>query len=223
MIARLVTALLFGLVGAAILISLGLWQMQRLHWKEAILAEIDARIAAPPAALPARPDPEADRYRPVTVTGRFTGEVLRVLVSLKEVGPGLRIIEAFETEAGRRILIDRGFLPEADKTRSLTAGPATVTGNLHWPDEVDRFTPPPDPAAGLWFARDVGAMARALGTEATFLVAREPTGDGITPIPVDSSGIPNDHWGYAVQWFSLAAVWLGMTAYLLWRIRRRTA
>jgi surfeit locus 1 family protein len=39
---------------------------------------------------------------------------------------------------------------------------------------------------------------------------------------VDTSGIPNDHWGYAVQWFSLAAVWLGMTAYLLWRIRQRT-
>jgi surfeit locus 1 family protein len=49
-----------------------------------------------------------------------------------------------------------------------------------------------------------------------------PTGGAIEPMPVDTSGIPNDHMNYAITWFSLAAVWLGMTAYLLWRIRQRT-
>jgi len=64
-------------------------------------------------------------------------------------------------------------------------------------------------------------MAQALGTEATLIVARTPTGDGIAPQPVDTSGIPNDHWGYAITWFLLAFVWAGMTAGLLWRIRQR--
>ena len=219
---RMILPLLFGLVGTVILISLGLWQVQRMQWKEGILADITARIAAAPVALPATPDPEADRYLPVTVTGRFTGQTLRVLVSRKEIGAGVRIIEAFQTEDGRRVLVDRGFLPDADKNRALTVTNATVTGNLHWPQETDSFTPPPDLKTGLWYARDVVAMARALETEPTFLVAREPTGDGIEAMPVDTSGIPNDHWGYAVQWFSMAAVWLGMTVYLLWRIRQRT-
>lgn len=219
---RMILPLLFGLVGTVILISLGLWQVQRMQWKEGILADITARIAAAPVALPATPDPEADRYLPVTVSGRFTGQTLRVLVSRKEIGAGVRIIEAFQTEDGRRVLVDRGFLPDADKNRSLTVTNATVTGNLHWPQETDSFTPPPDLKTGLWYARDVVAMARALETEPTFLVAREPTGDGIEAMPVDTSGIPNDHWGYAVQWFSMAAVWLGMTVYLLWRIRQRT-
>jgi surfeit locus 1 family protein len=40
-------------------------------------------------------------------------------------------------------------------------------------------------------------------------------------VPVDTSGIPNDHWGYAIQWFLLAATWAGMTVFLLWRIRTR--
>ena len=219
---RMILPLLFGLIGTAILMSLGFWQVQRMQWKEGILADITARISAAPVALPATPDPKGDRYLPVTVNGRFTGQTLRVLVSRKEIGAGVRIIEAFQTDDGRRVLVDRGFLPAADKNRALSVSNATVTGNLHWPQETDSFTPPPDLKTGLWYARDVAAMSRALDTEPTFLVAREPTGDGIEAMPVDTSGIPNDHWGYAVQWFSMAAVWLGMTVYLLWRIRQRT-
>jgi surfeit locus 1 family protein len=220
----MILPLLFGLIGAAVLVGLGVWQLQRLDWKEKILAEIAARIAAPPVALPAAPDPAADRYLPVSATGRFTGPALEVLVSRKQVGAGVRIIAAFETLDGRVLLVDRGFV--AQEARGAlpqpSVGPLEVAGNLHWPDEVDSYTPAPDPAAGLWFARDVPAMAQALGTEPVLIVARSDTGDGIEPLPVDGAGIPNDHFGYAVQWFSLAAVWLGMTGYLLWRIRRRT-
>ncbi|MCZ8335732.1 MAG: SURF1 family protein [Rhodobacteraceae bacterium] len=219
---RMIIPLLIGLLGGAILISLGVWQLNRLAWKEAVLADIDARIADAPVSLPATPDPQADRYLPVTATGRFTGEQLDVLVSRKQIGPGVRVVEAFETEDGRRILVDRGFLTDDQRSAPRLSGAATVEGNLHWPDEVDGFTPPPDATTGLWFARDVAAMAAALDTEATFIVARKPTGGEIEPMPVDSSGIPNDHMNYAITWFSLAAVWLGMTAYLLWRIRQRT-
>jgi len=44
----------------------------------------------------------------------------------------------------------------------------------------------------------------------------------IVPLPVSRAGIPNDHLSYAVTWFSLAIIWFGMTAFLLWRIRQRT-
>lgn len=219
---RMIIPLLIGLLGGAILISLGIWQVNRLAWKQSVLAEIDARIADAPVALPATPDPQADRYLPVTATGRFIGEQIDILVSRKQIGPGVRVVEAFETADGRRILVDRGFVPQDARSAPRLSGPATVEGNLHWPDEVDSYTPPPDATTGLWFARDVPAMAAALNTEPTFIVARRPTGGDIEPMPVDSSGIPNDHMNYAITWFSLAAVWLGMTAYLLWRIRQRT-
>lgn len=222
MLRRMIFPLLIGLLGGAILISLGVWQVNRLAWKEGVLADIAARIVAAPVALPNDPDPQRDRYLPVTVTGRFTGDHLDVLVSRKQIGAGVRVIEAFETDDGRRILIDRGFLTDDDRANPRTSGPATVEGNLHWPDETDSYTPPPDPKTGLWFARDVPAMATALDTEPTFIVARKPTGGAIEPMPVDTSGIPNDHMNYAITWFSLAVVWLGMTAYLLWRIRQRT-
>ena len=219
---RMILPLLFGLVGCAILIALGSWQLQRLAWKQGILAQISARLTDTPVALPALPDPAGDKYLPVRVTGRFTGSEIDVLASLKEVGAGYRVIAAFRTDDGRMILIDRGFLPEDQRARPRLATTAAIVGTLHWPDETDSFTPPPDAAREIWFARDVPAMAAKLQTEPVLIVAREATGDGITPLPVDTQGIPNNHLNYAVTWFSLAAVWAGMTLLLLWRIRRRT-
>lgn len=208
---------LFGLIGFAILIGLGIWQVQRLQWKEGVIAAIDARIADVPETLPDAPT-EADRYMPVRVAGRFTGERLLVLVSHKDMGPGFRVISAYETD-GRRIMVDRGFIYEAWKNDPLATTDAEVNGNLHWPEEVDGYTPAPD--GDLWFARDVPAMAKALGADPVLVVARTPTGDGVIPMPVDTAAIPNDHLGYAVTWFSLAAVWVGMTLLWLWRIRSR--
>lgn len=220
---RLFVPLIFGLAGAAILIGLGVWQLQRLGWKEAIIADIDARIEAAPVALPSDIDPERDRYLPVVVKGRFTGQEVDVLTSGKFEGVGYRVIAAMETADGRRILVDRGFLPEAARTMLRPASTAFITGNLHWPMETDSFTPPPDIASGIWFARDVSAMAATLATEPVLIVAREPTGDGIEPLPIDTSVIANDHFNYAMTWFSLAVVWLGMTGFWLFRIKRRMA
>ena len=223
---RMIFPLLLGLVGGAILISLGVWQLQRLAWKEGILAQIEARIQADPVALPVAPDKEADQYLPVEVKGTFTGEGLDVLVSRKQSGAGYRVIAVMET-GGRRVLVDRGFLPEelrAVARPGPEAGEVTLRGNLLWPDEVDGYTPTPDTKTGIWFARDLPAMAETLGAEPVLVVQWAATLEdtAVDPMPVDTTSIPNDHLGYAIQWFGLAAVWLGMTAYLLWRIRRKT-
>ncbi|MGB2894520.1 MAG: SURF1 family protein, partial [Albidovulum sp.] len=152
---RLLFLLVVGAGGVAVLLSLGLWQVQRLHWKEGIIATIESRIAAEPVPFDtlAGPDPAADLYRPVTLAGHTTGEDALVLSGRKGEGAGYEVIAAFETEGGRRILLDRGFLSEAGRGMPRPPVALAVTGNLHWPDETDAFTPPPDAAAGLWFAR----------------------------------------------------------------------
>ena len=216
---RYVFPILLGLAGCAILVSLGLWQLQRLTWKEAILAEIEARITAEPVPVPAEPDAETDRFLPVAATGT-TGDALFVLTSRAGLGAGHRVVRSFETADGQRLLLDEGFRPGNDMP-DLPSADLSVVGNLHWPDEVDGFTP--DPQGPLWFARDVPAMAAALGTEPVMIVAREIDGAAdATPEPVGTEGIPNNHLGYAIQWFGLAIVWAGMTAFLLWRMRHRT-
>lgn len=222
---RYLSALILGAGGIAILMSLGVWQVRRLAWKEGVIAGIEARIGEEPVALAsiAEPDPAADLYRPVTVAGRTTGEELLVLSGQKELGPGFRVIAVFEAGDGRRILLDRGFIPESGRAMPRPGVALSVTGNLLWPDDADSFTPPPDQKTGLWFARDVAAMSESVKTLPVLVVVRTEEGDdqGIVPVPVDTSAIPNNHLGYAITWFSLAGVWAGMTAFLLWRIRQR--
>lgn len=222
---RYLPALILGAGGIAILMSLGFWQVRRLAWKEGVITAIETRIGDEPVALSgiSHPDPETDLYRPVTVAGRTTGEELLVLSGQKDLGPGFRVIAVFEAEDGRRILLDRGFIPESGRAMPRPGVRLTVTGNLLWPDDADSFTPPPDQKTGLWFARDVAAMSESVKTLPVLVVVRTEEGDaqGIVPVPVDTTHIPNDHRNYGITWFSLAAVWAGMTAFLLWRIRQR--
>lgn len=219
-------ALVLGIVGVAILLSLGLWQVRRLAWKEGVIDAIEARIAAAPVALgdPGALDRAGDLYRAVSVEGRTTGEERLVLSGRKGIGPGYEVIAAFATGAGVRILLDRGLVGEAARDAARPAVALRVIGNLHWPEEADRYTPPPDPKTGLWFARDVAGLAASLGTAPVMVVVRDAAGDaqGIAPVPVGTATIANDHLEYAITWFSLAAVWAGMTGFLLWRIRQRT-
>lgn len=221
MLRQILFPILLGLAGCAVLISLGIWQLQRLDWKTGILSDIDARIAATPVALPANPDPDVDRYLPVVVTGTIRDIPLYVLVSAEDFGAGYRLITGFDTD-GRRILVDLGYVPLETLSTDPVTETITVLGNVHWPDEVDSWTPEPDPS-GIWFARDVPAMAAALGTEEIMVIARSvsETSLPLTPLPVTSDGIPNDHLNYAITWFSLALVWAIMTLFLIFRTTRQ--
>jgi surfeit locus 1 family protein len=218
---RILAPLSFGIAGIAVLLWLGTWQVERLQWKRGILADIDARIAAAPMPVPATPDPVQDRYQPVALQGEFMGDTLRVLVSQKQIGAGYRLITALNTDIGP-VLVDRGFVPVAAPMPPLPQGPVQVAGNLHWPDDRNSATPENDVAGNTWFARDVAQMAVRLQTRPLLVVARQinPAEAGVTPLPVDSSAIPNDHLNYAITWYSLAVVWAAMTLYFLWRNRR---
>lgn len=219
---RFILPLVFGIVGTAILVSLGNWQVRRMAEKEAYLADIDARIGDEPVAIPSKPAPERDRMLAASVTGTFTAGELHFLVSTKQLGAGYRVVSAFETDDGRRIMVDRGFVPIPDKDAARFTGPATVTGNLHWPDERDSYTPENDVEGNIWFAREVPVMAKALRSEPILLIARDMSekDTGVTPLPLDSSGIPNDHLEYVVTWYGLAIVWMAMTLYYLRRTRK---
>lgn len=226
MLMRMIGPLVFGLGGVAVLISLGQWQIARMDWKQGIIASIEQRVRSAPVSVPGQPDRDTDRYLPVAAQGTYTGEAVHVLTSQRARGPGSRVIAVMELTEGRRILVDRGFMTEADRPGAdLAAAEAEVTGNLAWPADSDSFTPEPDLGRNLWFSREVGPIAAYLDTDAVMIVARRdaPRVPGLVPVPVDAAAIKNDHLGYALTWFSLAFVWAVMTAILLWRIRRQTA
>ena len=217
----IVFVIVFGFTGTAVLLGLGKWQLDRLAWKQAILHEIDSKIAAQPVEIPQQPTVTKDLYLPVKAVGQLHPATLRVLVSQKKIGAGYRLISAFETE-GRRVLLDRGFIKIEAPLPPFVEQEMSVLGNLHWPDEIDSYTPEPDRDKNIWFARDIEAMANELGTLPILIVASQvsPSQKAVSPLPIDSS-IPNDHLQYAITWFSLAAVWIIMSAVFLRRTRTR--
>lgn len=216
---RLIFPLLMAIVGCAVLLALGVWQVQRLSWKEAAVTAIAARIADVPVDVPASPSPTVDKYLAVRAAGNLPGQELYVLTS-RDGRPGYRVIAVLET-AGRRVMADLGFIGLDAENPLRMVQDVIIRGHLHWPDEADSWTPSPE--ADLWFARDVPAMAAALGTEPVLIIVAEmsPSIADLTLLPIDTDDIPNDHLGYAITWFSLAFVWAIMSGFFIFRIGRK--
>lgn len=217
--------ILFGIAGCAVLIALGTWQVQRLAWKEDILANIDARLAEQPTAIDLTMTEDADEYRRVTVSGTPTGEELHVLVSGTAAGTGYRVVSKFVTDAGDAILIDQGLLALDNKDAPVLTEPTDVTGTILWPDDKNNSTPEPDLSKNIWFARNVPDMAAHLDTAPIMVVVTQatPPDPRITPLPITSANIKNDHLEYAITWFLLAIVWAIMSLYLIFRTRQEDA
>lgn len=227
---RMILPLIFGIAGIAVLLWLGIWQVQRLEWKLDKIGQIEQRMASDPVAIPQNANKAEHNYLRVAIEGQVYPEQLHVLTSQKFVGSGYRVIGRLHPGTNS-LLVDFGFLKIEHKSNPPITGKMRVTGNMLWPNEFDpKFTPQPDIVKNIWFARELTAMSNALGTSAHMVVADhvEQLVDGawvplesITPWPV-TAGITNDHKEYAITWFSLAIVWFGMTLYLLYRIRQKT-
>ena len=230
------------LIGVAVLVGLGTWQLERKAWKEALIAALTERLAQPPAPLPPhaawdRLTPAQDEFRRVVFTAAFlhdrearvysAGSTLRPDVK----GAGYWVFTPARLPDGRLVMVDRGFVPE-DRQHSNTrpdgqlAGEVRIVGALRWPEEDGWFTPDPDPARNLWFRRDPAGMAQAnsLGPIAPFYVAQEapvPPGGLPKPGPL-AADLRNAHLQYALTWYGLAAVLI--VVFMSWVIsRRRTA
>ena len=211
-----------GFAGTACLLYLGKWQIDRLYWKLDVLKKIDQKIAAAPVPLPAEPSESVHKYLSVEISGQFLQESIRVLASKKRYGAGYRIIHVFRAN-GRRLLVDLGFVGlETDYDVDLI-NDISIVGNLHWPDEVDNFTPEPDLENNIWFARNVERVASALQTEPILIILKDSTlkDQNIKPMPIDTTHIPNDHLQYAITWFSLAIIWALMSCLFIWTTRQK--
>jgi len=221
MLRKILFPLILGVAGCGVLISLGLWQVERLAWKEDVLVGINARLAAAPAPLTTEVSESTNEYTRVTVSGTPTGEELHVLVSGTEAGTGYRVISKMQTPLGA-VLVDQGLLALENKAAAPLIAPMEITGTLIWPDDQNSSTPDPDIAANIWFARNVDTMSAALDTLPLMIVSTTstPADPRLTALPVNTATIKNDHFEYAVTWFLLALVWAIMSFYLILRTTR---
>jgi surfeit locus 1 family protein len=211
---RLLSAVLV-LIGIGLLVGLGVWQLQRLKWKENLLARIAALQSA--AAIPLegalRAGGDLDYVRVTFDCPDLERRPTLRLFSLHEGVAGYRLIAAcpIVSDHASSILVDRGFVPleqpGAGAGRAVLPGP--VVGVMRQGDRRNFVTPPNDPVQNLWYSRDVPAMARQLRAPApapAFVMVERPAPAGAGPIPAPlPTDIPNRHLEYAITWFGLAA------------------
>lgn len=229
------------LLAFALLVGLGLWQLQRLAWKEALIARIEERMRAVPETAPAEAawpalDFDAWSYRRVRAEGVFdNAREARVYVALSEPngalgGPGYFILTPLMLPDGAAILVNRGFVPEAKadpatRAEGQPSGPVAVTGLLREPEGKNPFTPDDDASKRLFFARDAGAIAAGLGLQraAPFTIDADatPNPGGLPQGGETRLAFPNRHLEYALTWFGLAATLLAVLAAFAWgRLQR---
>lgn len=233
----------------ALLVGLGVWQLERLHWKEGLLHDVATRVHAPPVPAPAERDwpglkPDAVEYRHVTLTGTYRhGDELHVFTTIDgtkgpATGPGYWVMTPLVTDEGGTVWVNRGFVPRdkrdpATRPGGQLPGRVTVTGLVRWAEPRSIFMPADVPAHDNWFVRDPAAFSAAkhLARTAPFFVDAE----GLPPGGLPQGGetrldFPNNHLGYAFTWFGLAASLVGVWAVMAWRrlrvvarLRERTA
>lgn len=236
--------LLTTIVMLAVLIGLGVWQLQRKDEKHALIAALDERLAAVPVALPpsaqwASLNAAKDEFRRVTFSAVLdpskdamvysSGSGIRADVS----GPGTWAFVPAKLASGETVAINLGFVQNTLQDRAqqdravanLPRSAQTFTGYIRFPEHAGWFSPKADAGKRLWFERDHEAMAQALGW------------GKIAPVyvdlesPVPPSGIPkpgplsvrlkDNHFQYAITWFGLAAAVL--IAFGFWLAGHRKA
>ncbi len=214
----------------AIMIGLGVWQIQRLHWKEGVLAHVAALKNAPAAAAGPTLAKAADldfRRVELDCPGLATAPFVE-LFGVREGEAGARLISACAVQAGpyRTVLVDRGFVVGTVAARppvdAANTAPLHVIGVLRSPEHGNWASPANDPARRKFYIRDAAVMAKVLGAPApapVFLLTETATNPGFpalvpAPLPED---IPNNHLQYVLTWFGLAAALAGVYAAVLWR------
>jgi surfeit locus 1 family protein len=238
-LALLALLLVLAALAAAGFGALGVWQVHRLAWKEALIARVDRHLHA---ALVAAPGPgqwgaltrDADEYRRVQAQGRFAYDREALVRALTTLGTGYWVLTPLRTDGGEWLLVNRGFVP-SDLKQRVPHGPerASVTGLLRFSEPGGTLLQHNDPALGRWYSRDVGAIARAgqlAGAVAPYFVDAQ-AGAGADPAGWPRPGLTvvhfnNDHLVYAVTWFTLAAMMLAAIAALVvdeQRLRRSGA
>jgi surfeit locus 1 family protein len=204
-------------LGTAVLIALGVWQVERRAWKLALIDRVEHRVHADPVAAPG-PDvwaginAENSEYLHVTVTGHFIAGHETLVRATTALGAGYWVMAPLRTDDGFIVLVNRGFVPPEKSTPASHAyvgdDPVTLAGLLRISEPKGGFLHDNVPRENRWYSRDVNAIAHARGlanvapyfidADASPNVGGFPVG-GLTVI-----AFRNSHLLYAITWFTLA-------------------
>lgn len=219
----------------ATLIALGTWQMQRLEWKESLLANIDQRLTSNPVSIQNVIDAvnagESFEYQPVTVEGVFDHSKEQHFFATHNGFSGYYVYTPFSGNFGT-VFVNRGFVPfdfkePTKRPEGQVAEQVSVTGLARnmLDEKPSSVVPENDIAANIYYWKDLRAMAQTTGLDFDdpkllkfFIDANEASNPGGLPQGgVTIIDLPNNHLQYAFTWYGLAATLLCIVVIFLFR------
>ena len=222
-----------GIVVAAVCVRLGIWQIARLHEKEALNARLRAALATAPADLAAADralavgGADSLRFGRWSAHGRYDETRQFLLMGRARNGePGVEVITPLvpDTAAGgdgggEAVLVDRGWIPSADAATAQpeqypAPGSHAVTGLA---EPIGRggaaaYTRVDIDSLLVWSVTRLDAdsvRARLPYPVRRYVLTALPVPGAPEALPVPAGARFFDesmHRGYAGQWFSFAAI-----------------
>ena len=179
------------LIAVPVMIGLGLWQLERRDWKEALLARLAANASAPLLVLDRAPT-EADGFRRAQAdcTSLSTPAIAGAAPTV-DGRNGFRHTVACRLKDGTTVLVSLGVGRDPGQTIARPAG-RSFSGRL---------------------------VPRGDHGPAFLLVAETPAAGLVAEAPPNPDSLPNNHFSYAIQWFAFATTLL--VVYLVYVRRRR--
>ncbi|MGV6800308.1 MAG: SURF1 family protein [bacterium] len=215
------------LLSVAILLWLGTWQVQRLQWKRDLIEKIETRMTKPPISMSKaikqfNAGQDID-FTPVYVSGGFDVGREAHIFGTYEGQAGFYLFTPMRIDNQRWLYINRGFVPQELKPE--LPGPSsgqdnrtTITGIVRRyhpsPKIAAWLTPRPNVLQNIWYERNPTLFAEVNDISSfPFWVDMAPDEDDEWPQQsVSVSNLPNRHLQYALTWYALAIVLLGVYA-----------
>ncbi len=204
---------LFLIVSLPILLWLGTWQVQRLEWKLGLVQQMEARLDAPAVAIEGVNPGLGDEFRRYRVSGAFDeGTEFHWLATSEAYGIGYLVFSPFTLQDGRKVIVNRGFVPSPLKEAAAgrPGGSQTFEAIARVPEKPGALDATNDVAANIWFTRDTAAMAGLAGGGDYLPIYLEKAGEvaeDVWPKPGAAKvTLVNNHLDYALTWYGLAVV-----------------
>jgi surfeit locus 1 family protein len=207
----------FSLPALLICLALGAWQIERLFWKQDLIARRDAAVTAAPAPVPKTlAEARGMEYRHVSDEGSYLYDKEIFLGATSDAGgQGYQVLTPLLEPGGRVVFVNRGYIPaelkdSARRSAAQIPGTVHVQGLLRLPPTArpNWFLPDNRPDLNYWFWVDLPAMAAAdnLDRVAPFYIDADatPNPGGWPKGGVTRLKLPNNHLQYAITWFSPA-------------------
>ncbi len=207
---------LFTLLAVALLVTLGTWQLDRRAWKQELLAQIAARSDAAPTGLPARIDDPSDwAYLPIRAAGRFAPASLQLMGRNHGGRPGYKLIGLLDRPGQAPLTVDLGWRPLGSPAVDAAAlGDLQLTGVAMEMSGEPPFAPANDLMTGqvFWLSPALVTDALSLDTPPLpiVMVATQPLPGIDTVLIPPRTDLPDNHLQYALTWYSLAAIFVGL-------------